>query len=132
MCRLLGNMDETPVYFDMVPGKTVDVRGKKTIKVRMTESEKRHITVFSPSLPLNVGNPYLLDPLNHQIFIHPCFTLRHHHKSLWHMEILNRSIGLPFKDDHWWEKLSTRHTCQHQKNSLPSRSHPGCTVARVI
>ena len=38
-------MDETPVYFDMVPSKTVDVKGKKTIKVRTTGSEKRHITV---------------------------------------------------------------------------------------
>ncbi len=43
--RLLGNMDETPVYFDIVPGKTLEVRGKKTVKVRTTGSEKRHITV---------------------------------------------------------------------------------------
>lgn len=33
------------MFFDMVPGKTIDVRGKKTIKVRTTGSEKRHITV---------------------------------------------------------------------------------------
>ena len=38
-------MDKTPVYFNMVPGKTIDVKGKKTIKVRTTGSEKRHITV---------------------------------------------------------------------------------------
>ena len=43
--RYLGNIDDTPVFFDMVPGETIDVRGKKTIKVRMTGSEKRHITV---------------------------------------------------------------------------------------
>lgn len=33
------------MYFDMVPGKTIDVKGKKMIKVRTTGSEKRHITV---------------------------------------------------------------------------------------
>ncbi len=27
---LIGNMDKTPVYMDMVPSKTVDVKGKKT------------------------------------------------------------------------------------------------------
>lgn len=45
LLRYLGNMDETPVFFNMVPGKTIDVRGKKTIKVRTTGSEKQHITV---------------------------------------------------------------------------------------
>lgn len=43
--RFLGNMDETPVYFDIVPGKTIERRGRKTVKVRTTGSEKRHITV---------------------------------------------------------------------------------------
>lgn len=43
--RLLWNMDETPVYFDIVPGKTIEVRGKKTVKVRTTGLEKRHLTV---------------------------------------------------------------------------------------
>ncbi len=42
--RLPGNMDETSVYFDIVPGKTLEVRGK-TVKVRTTGYEKRHITV---------------------------------------------------------------------------------------
>ena len=36
--NLIGNMDETPVYMDMVPSKTVDIRGKKTMKVRTTKS----------------------------------------------------------------------------------------------
>ncbi len=26
-------MDKTPVYMDMVPSKTVDVKGKKTVKL---------------------------------------------------------------------------------------------------
>lgn len=42
--EVLGNMDETPVYFDMLPGKTVEKKGEKTVKVRTTGSEKCHIT----------------------------------------------------------------------------------------
>jgi hypothetical protein len=42
---MLGNMDKTPVYFDIVPGKVNEVKGKKTMKVRTTGLEKRHITV---------------------------------------------------------------------------------------
>jgi hypothetical protein len=38
-------MDETPLYFDIVPGKTIERIGMKTVKVRTTGSEKRHITV---------------------------------------------------------------------------------------
>ena len=38
--ELIANMDETPVYFDMVPSKTVDVKGKK----RTTKSEKCRLT----------------------------------------------------------------------------------------
>ena len=30
--RLLGNMDETPVFFDMVPGQTVDVKPRKVVR----------------------------------------------------------------------------------------------------
>lgn len=41
----IGNMDETPAYFDMVPSKTVDRKGKKSIKVRSTKSDKKRITV---------------------------------------------------------------------------------------
>ena len=41
---LIANMDETPAYFDIVPSKTVDKKGKKKIIVRITKSEKRHIT----------------------------------------------------------------------------------------
>jgi len=43
--NLIINMDETPVYFDIVPGKTVDQVGTKSVRVRTTGSEKRHITV---------------------------------------------------------------------------------------
>ena len=42
---LIGNMDETPVYFDLVPGKTIDQVGVKSCVIRSTGAEKRHITV---------------------------------------------------------------------------------------
>ena len=41
---MIANMDETPIFFDTVPSKTVDRKGKKSIKVRTTKSEKRRIT----------------------------------------------------------------------------------------
>ena len=44
LIRLICNMDETPVYFDVVPGKTLHNKGCKTIKVRTTGAEKRHAT----------------------------------------------------------------------------------------
>ncbi len=41
----IGNMDETPVYFDLVPNKVVDRVGVRSCIVRTTGAEKRHITV---------------------------------------------------------------------------------------
>lgn len=41
----IGNMDETPVYFDMPSNKTVDVKGRKTIFTRSTGHEKTRFTV---------------------------------------------------------------------------------------
>ena len=38
------NMDETPVFLDLVPNKVVDWKGKKTVCVRTTGSEKNCIT----------------------------------------------------------------------------------------
>ena len=43
--HLIVNMDETPVYFDLVPGKTVNEKGAKSVLVRTTGNEKRHFTV---------------------------------------------------------------------------------------
>ena len=40
----IANMDETPVYLDLVPNKVVDKKGKKTIQVCTTTSEKNRIT----------------------------------------------------------------------------------------
>ena len=43
--ELIGNMDETPMYFDVASNNTVENKGTKTISVRTTEAEKRHLTV---------------------------------------------------------------------------------------
>ena len=39
------NMDETPMFFDLIPGKTLSAKGKKQILVRGTNGSKRHFTV---------------------------------------------------------------------------------------
>lgn len=43
--ELIGNMDETPMYFDMSGNSTVDKRGTKTVSIRTTGAEKCHLTV---------------------------------------------------------------------------------------
>ena len=43
--NLIINMDETPVYFNLVPGKTVNEKGAKSVLIRTTGNEKRHFTV---------------------------------------------------------------------------------------
>ena len=43
--HLIINMDETPVYFDLQPAKTINKCGEKSVLVRTTGSEKRHFTV---------------------------------------------------------------------------------------
>ena len=44
--ELIANMDEMPVFLDLVPNRTVDRKGKKSIRVRTTNSEKRHIQLL--------------------------------------------------------------------------------------
>lgn len=41
----IGNMDETPVQFDMLGNTTVHVKGAKTITVKSTGNEKNRLTV---------------------------------------------------------------------------------------
>ena len=41
----IGNMDETPVWFDMPTSKTVTAKGEKTVLVRTTGHEKSRFTV---------------------------------------------------------------------------------------
>ena len=41
----MGNMDETPAYFDICPSTTVARKGEKSIIIRTTGAEKRHLTI---------------------------------------------------------------------------------------
>ena len=42
---LVGNMDETPAFFDMVPSKSICKTGSKECIVRTSGSEKKHVTI---------------------------------------------------------------------------------------
>ena len=42
---LVGNMDETPVFFDMVPVKSICKTGSKECIVRTSGCEKKHVTI---------------------------------------------------------------------------------------
>ena len=41
----IGNMDETPMQFDMPLDRTLNNKGDKTITIKMTGHEKDHFTV---------------------------------------------------------------------------------------
>ena len=41
----IGNMDETPMCFDLPGNRTIDHKGAKTIQIRTTGNEKTHFTV---------------------------------------------------------------------------------------
>ncbi|GFX66183.1 pogo transposable element with KRAB domain [Trichonephila clavipes] len=41
----IGNMDESPVTFEMIGNKTIDMKGAKTIHIKTTGHEKSHFTV---------------------------------------------------------------------------------------
>ena len=41
---LVGNMDETPAFFDMVPSKSICKTGSKKCIVRTSGCEKKHVT----------------------------------------------------------------------------------------
>ena len=43
--EVVGNMDETPLYFDVFPGRVIDKKGKKSVVVCTTGNAKRHLTV---------------------------------------------------------------------------------------
>ena len=47
----IGNMDETPINFDMPPSRTVNSVGEKTIMIKTTGNEKTHFTVVLACLP---------------------------------------------------------------------------------
>ena len=41
----IGNMDETPMFFDVVGNTTINKKGEKTVLVKTTRHEKQHFTV---------------------------------------------------------------------------------------
>ena len=43
--QLIGNMDETPLNFDMPPNRTVHAVGDKTVVIKTSGNEKNHFTV---------------------------------------------------------------------------------------
>ena len=43
--KLIGNMDETLMYFSMSGNTIIDKKGTKSISVRTIGAEKRHLTV---------------------------------------------------------------------------------------
>jgi hypothetical protein len=61
------NMDEVPMYFELIPGKTVTSKGQKDVKILSTGGEKRHFTLvlsitasgkFLPSTVVFKGTVY--------------------------------------------------------------------------
>ncbi len=42
--ELIINMDETPMYFDMVPGYTINKKGAKEVHIRSSGSDKKRMT----------------------------------------------------------------------------------------
>ena len=43
--EMILNMDETPMYFDLIPGRTLSKKGKHHVIVQGTTATKRHLTV---------------------------------------------------------------------------------------
>ena len=41
----IGNMDETPMTFDLPASRTIDTKENRTIQIRTTGHEKTHFTV---------------------------------------------------------------------------------------
>ena len=44
--RAIGNMDETPMFFDMPGNRMVDVKGASTVSIKTSGAEKQHFTVI--------------------------------------------------------------------------------------
>ena len=58
---LIGFMDETLVFFDMVPEKSLVQKGQKSVAIQTSGSEKRHVTVV-----LTIGLSLQMDLYYHQ------------------------------------------------------------------
>lgn len=53
MLPLIGNMDESPVMFDMTGNKTTDVKETKAVHIKISGHEKFHFTVVLSCLADN-------------------------------------------------------------------------------
>ena len=42
----IGNMDETPIFFNMYPNKTIAKKGKKSILIKTQSQEKWRVSVI--------------------------------------------------------------------------------------
>ena len=54
---MIGNMDKTPVFFDMVGNKTVNQASEKTVWVKTTGHDKQHFSVVLACLADGVKLP---------------------------------------------------------------------------
>jgi anaerobic ribonucleoside-triphosphate reductase len=54
------NLDETPIFLNMVPNKTINFKGKKTVTIKITNQEKLRVSLLS-TITANRGklHPYL-------------------------------------------------------------------------
>ena len=57
--ELIINMDETPVYFDTMPTRTLERRGASSVMMRSTGGEKRRVTVVLTA----VADGHMLQPM---------------------------------------------------------------------
>ncbi len=44
--QIIGIMDETPIFFNMSPKKTIAIKSSKTITIKTIDQEKVRITVI--------------------------------------------------------------------------------------
>ena len=59
LLSLVGNMGETPAFFDMVPSKCIAAKGIKECVVRTSGGEEKHLTVVLPA----TGDGKMLPPI---------------------------------------------------------------------
>ena len=43
--EMIKNMDETPLYFDIIPSRSLEKKGAKEVCVKSTVAQKRHVTI---------------------------------------------------------------------------------------
>ena len=66
---LIANMNETPMFFDIIGNRTVNQKGEKTVLVKTTGHEKQHFTVVlacmadgTKLLPMHGQKPRIFEP----------------------------------------------------------------------